>query len=446
MFNLRNPIPKQIKDKKQLSEFFEQFGVVPMFGSDKYTGHAFTTFLNDLCDASPSFNAILNDFQNYAFGSRFVFVEGAYSGLEEQKVVEKAKEKEISDYLYSIGISLPNLVKVNKAILLWLEKLGNAYVWVRRIEVSGMVKYKISILESTNCAYLNEKDKEASIILYTPVFDAFFMNKYPKSYKLLAASTIENGFTWTKTGKGVEETIVHITKNKPETLIYENPARIISLLYPLLIENRMLEATMKMAGSEIVSKLILAMEKPNEQNEYLTEQDEIMKKAQEKEKGKHLKKLYTVQGSEDDVVGIGTVEYEYGGKPPVAIPLNLARDTAYSEWSINKATDFIYSVFGWSKQLNGVDGTRAGIGSDILVNLFLTKNIGTIQPMQEFHENCLNDLLYNIFTRENKTEYLNYGVKFIDRISLLTQNLTAANATKTTPHNTRSADTQSSAT
>jgi hypothetical protein len=97
---------------------------------------------------------------------------------------------------------------------------------------------------------------------------------------------------------------------------------------------------------------------------------------------KTLRQISTTEGYEpSSIAGI-----EYLEEAPTHYQLGINRDTNWSKHQIETATTKIATILGWSPELLGSLQTQSGIGSDKIINLFITKNTSTIEPIQREYE------------------------------------------------------------
>ena len=143
-----------------------------------------------------------------------------------------------------------------------------------------------------------------------------------------------------------------------------------------------------------------------------------------------IRKVTTNEGGFGESKTLAGIEYPHGGRPPTAIPLAINRDVKYSDFQIDKASSYVYSIHGWDKQLNGFEPARSNIGGNIIIDLFITKNTGTILPLQNDWCEIWAEILVEI---AGQTEYQGqvYTLKFPNLIDELVEQLIASKHGKT---------------
>jgi hypothetical protein len=114
--------------------------------------------------------------------------------------------------------------------------------------------------------------------------------------------------------------------------------------------------------------------------------------------------------------GIAAMQYPFGGKKPEILTFDVNRDTEYARFTVEKATSSVYAAHGWAKELTGQATVKAGVGANMLYDLFLVKNVATIRPIQERFSAIFADVFDNIDAVIGRNP-LSMTIKYPDIIS-----------------------------
>ena len=143
-----------------------------------------------------------------------------------------------------------------------------------------------------------------------------------------------------------------------------------------------------------------------------------------------IRQLVTAEGEE--AKSLAGVEYPFGGKPPTLLKLDVFRDTKWEQSKIDQASSYIYQSWSWNKQLTGFTESKSNLGGNIIMDLFSTRNVSTIEPVQEFWENVWGKTLQEIGKVINPNQEM-YSIKFPSKVDSLLDRL--ASLKKGTPVN-----------
>jgi len=458
IFNINDPIPYSVKDTDEISSFIRKAGIVPPYGTDENSSFAFQNLVATLCKLSPTFGSVSGDLGWYTFGLNAQIVSGVRPGLAgEPQPLPMPVQIQYEDYLASLNIRLIRIMKTLRRIDYFLLTNGNAYLHLKRIQVNGLVRYEINAPHYNHCAYLLSRDaQEEFIVISKFLTDHARMQKY--GYTVLRATQTDEPLKWMKTGKGIEEAVLHIKAdggqtNASESDFYGRP-EILSCLDWLYCDFQAGSLSSKILSTEIISKKIIAFMEQDPNTSPNTDFDS--NQAQEidavgyigkpqkdffKENMLILKALTTNLGGHPSEVGasnaatsIAGIEVPFGSAPPTVIDLEMNRDTKDIEWRLETATTEICSSLRWAPELISFRPAKATLGGNLLYDIFTTKDTVTIQPRQQFYEDIINTRLQEILDREGQTKtYPNFGIKFPEVIQNLVKSLRKTGITIAVP-------------
>ena len=430
MINLRNPIPEIIKDEKAMFSLFRALDIIPYYGREEYTSHSFLNIIHILCNLNPSFNSSISQMSSFAFPKKIKVIEQQNPNLEVENdtVIDKNNSELFLKELLNLGVKSSEFSTIASQLHRDLKESGNAYLHVKRIELNGIVKYFIKPLAYKNCAYLGSQGQNR-VIINSNVWDLRYMKEFTPI--ILKASYSEN-WNFTETEKGTTETILHLFENRSQSDYYGSGIgeKYINQLYTDFLQN---DLFVKVAGTETVAKTILAFEKPDptlfDMSVDVPDPNDFTKTVKLdyfENAVKTLRSLTTNEGDRNEAKSVGVMEYEHGTQPPTRVDLAINRDVNYAKFLKENTDTDITAALGWDRQLTGAAQTSGGIGGNIMIDLFIVKNAVTIEPMQQWGESVLNDLLNQILERDlPKMKHL--GIKFSEPIRAVIERLNMKN-------------------
>lgn len=434
-FDFPNPIPATVKDTEDITAFFQQYGVIPYYGTLENTGQKMLDLLLTLCKMSPTFRATMRDLSYFSFGLNIDVQSKTFPGLLLDPIEVSENDKlQFAQYLSGINISPMDILKNARRIFYHLAICGNAWLRVKKVRSGGTTMYFFSVPHFMHTAYLLSYDRGEDFAIVSKFLgDLQLMQKYPPA--ILRVTKMGEALKWIKTDPGVEEALIHIAPGmQMDRSDYYAQPEIISVLTWLYVDFQMGNLSGKTAASEIVSKKLLAFQAPDPntlpQNNLLVknESEEIGASGDigKKQKGSMfqqnmmiLKELVTNLGSHPSKLygmksaSVAGIQYPYGGHPPVSIDIEMNRDTQYHNFQLEKAASFICGILGWAPELIGIRQAKATLGGNLLYDMFTIRDTATIQPTQVLFENLFNSVIGQIVEKEpGGTRWTGYGVKF----------------------------------
>jgi len=385
MFQIQNPIPRIVEDPKDLRETIAGLKLVPYLGTTSASSHSYLKLFYDLYALSPSFSSVVEDKSTFAFGGEIDIVDRIMPGVLKDRIpISEADRDVFITAIDDIGISPVDILEGTCDLFRNEEISGNCYLKVSGVFLGDRWKFSADVLDPLQVLYLADDSTSRTVV---HAFGELTRKGLTDSgYELLRV------FPYVKQSKSLIETVFHWKTQKKKW--YGLP-RGLSTLYWQFIEYSIANLNLKISQSEFTTAMILAFEgadpktrgpkKPDdEEGPYsrLQKTAQVLKKIMTNE-GNPNSPNYDPSRTTGEASSMAVVEYPQGGKPPEAIPIRINRDYGYYMAMLNKASDYIYSMNSWSKELSGMVQTGAGIGSNILMDLFQIKDEAVIRPLQD---------------------------------------------------------------
>jgi len=414
-FEFDSPIPQQIQDSSEVFEMYSKYKLIPVYGRNTYSSNKLVEVLDSLSTVSPSLRACINDLNHYSFGNALDVQKIGIAGLvaEPAEVSQKEKETFANTLKANINLTFPEIIRVSRELLDCDTRQGNMYLQITALTVGGRIKgVKLKSIDQKNILYI----ANSSTALVTEYFDPSWWAKNPP--EILPVSTLAETANWKKVGNDYT-TVLHIATNASGQNFYGRPS-ILSVMDSLLAEYRTLVLNSKIASTETIAKLLLFFEEmPTDRQRGLSAET---KQEQFSLRMAGIRELGTNEGKSPK--SIVALEYPNDTNQPLVTPVQVNRDVAYAEFTLNNAASVIYAVLGWSKELTGQIQVKTGIGANILYDLFVIKNVSTIIPIQERFESIWHWVISEIYTLAGiETPF--HGIKFQDNITVLVSKMTA---------------------
>lgn len=394
----RNPIPEALKDPRKITQLFKKYDIIPYFGDEQQTSHSLLSVIADLADLSPSHTACKRDLKAYAFGGRLDVQRYGIPGLslsDEESLVSDANLKiAFFKRLMELGLSPASILNITKNLFDLLKDGGNAYLHIKEIRVGSTVSLELTPWHFTQAGYLM---RTSPTDIDNIVLTAYWDEDYWKEVKplVLPVSSIGKPYNW-KESENYRETVLHLKIENTRTHIY-GKSDLLSVMNALYAEYKTLELNAKIAGTELTAKHLLAFEETDparigrvgKESKTSASTGIGTKKTDFKTRIQALRELVTADGPDEKATGLAGIQYPKGGQPPTLLNFNVNRDVEYAKWTADNAASVVFSVNGWAKELTGQVSIKAGVGANMLYDLFLVKNVSTIRPMQDFYANTV---------------------------------------------------------
>ena len=415
----RSQVPHQLRDPDAVQSLFKKYEILPYYGDEEFTSHSVLGVLADLTALSPSHTACKRDLKSYAFGGAVSAIKFGIPGTyvpPEEATLERSVEQSFFLRLVELGLPPIKLLDVTRKVFDSLKDCGNAYLLIKESRVGGSVRYDIQPWHFTQAAYLRKTDNGQRYIVLTKYWDESYWLKHKPI--VLPASLVGEPYNWQgRRGGGLRQTVLHIKVNDLESDWYGRPD-ILSAMEGIYAEVRTLELNARISGRELVAKHLIAFEEVDPARQEGAKKKAPGSSGQEfKLRIQALRELTTQEGADEQVTGIVGIQYPHGGKPPKLMDFNVNRDVEYARWTVDNATSMVFSVNGWAKELTGQVPIKAGIGANMLYDLFLVKNVSTVKPLQHYYSVSLWADIFTNMSEAFAAPLRNITLQFPDLIS-----------------------------
>jgi len=411
---LRNPIPKQVNDPKKLTQFFKKMGLVPYAGTNEKSSHNFLSYLCDLSELSPTHGACINDIRYYAFDGDLDIGKKSFQGLKiERDELEQPVKEQFAQALENVGITLADIRDITKQLFTALKVTGNAYLYYREVTVGGTKRVFLHVIHPKKTVFLDTDEMEEKVVVIAKDFNEKYFKENGdkvKTYPVFPAMDISRD--------GGKETVFHIKNMTDDNLVYGRPDSIASLLWQH-IEFSLSELTIKVGTTEIVAQKLIAFQRPSPDQHI---DDEALKEMAAK-RSAQIRKLLTNEGINPQ--SVSTIDYNHDAQPPTVIDIQVNRDIAYLEKTLNIASSYICAGHRWSGIITGKTNPSAGIGGNATIDQLKLRDEGVVRGHQRFFSNfwCMPFALIAEFS--NAISLSENTVLFPNTLTDLTESLNA---------------------
>lgn len=423
MFRLRNPIQEAERDPKKVAKFFEDLKLVPFAGRSQSTSHAYMKLLCDVSRLSPSAQACKRDISSFAFEGDIDIATRKVPGfVEDRQPVADAQKRMVADTLIEHGIDFMQVQSISVSGYENMADTGNNIIYAKIAQVNGVAKVFLETIHPLYCAYLWTTPDEPRTLIIVHDWDTKTWEEHPP--------TMVETENWTQKEPGVMHRVFHFKNDhaKDGCDWYGRPSDEANIVWKFS-EFSQGELTSKISATEFVTKTLLAFEaEAPEEDEDDTEET---KDKEWKQKVYTVKRLITNKGDHGEAESLAMMEYQHGTAPPESITLEVNRDTKYHKFTLSEAASKIYSGYGWYQELTGAMQTGAGIGSNILIDLFKVADQKVITKLQERKSHEWDIMLGSIWDQLEKPDMKQYSYVFPNNIEQLIEKLMPADQNKT---------------
>jgi len=185
LFDVKNPIPDEVRDAQEISQVWEKYKLVPFAGADKYTGHSLLYWYLMLARLSPTHGAAIEKLSKYTVGGRAIFVRSEnpdYDIGEEAQPLSRA-EKETYEKAITEFIDFQGGVRDFHRRLVWSYKAhGNAWVEMSVAETNGQRRVHLRTVRQANVMYLRTAPDEMRVAAISPIWTDEYLKKNPPRF------------------------------------------------------------------------------------------------------------------------------------------------------------------------------------------------------------------------------------------------------------------------
>lgn len=197
LFELEDPIPKEVRDTSELSEFLEKWKLVPYAGTDKYTGHSTLAWYLMLAKLSPTNGGVIDKLAKYTVGGRGMFKRSENPDYDIGEELQPLSRQEKVTYEQAITefIDFDGGVRNFHRLLVWGYKAtGNAWVEMSVVTRNGQTRIHLRYLRQTHVMYRRTAPDEMRMGVISPIWsDAYLRKNPPRVIPLYPNFTVEDG-------------------------------------------------------------------------------------------------------------------------------------------------------------------------------------------------------------------------------------------------------------
>lgn len=421
--SIPSPIPSSI-DTNDISQFFDELGLVPYFGTTTHTSQTVLNQFAQLYALSVTHRACIDSTCTYAFEGNIKLIQASLDGIEtpqENTDIPFSELQSIVNTVKELGFSFSEVSKLTKRLDTDLSIFGNAYLQMTISNVGSQYNVRFTFHPCQNVMYQFDAKqiKQGQVPERKVMISENFTREWVSLYKPQIIHTFPN---YSKLGSGVISTVFHIKNESDKSVWYGRPRSLASFndQYTQCFSSTSAAAKMK---HDFVASYIMFMEKELEDLDPIS----IAKRAA------NFRQIATIQGGEN-AKSLIMQQYPNGGKTPTIEKLDVSRDTDYYK-AVNEQTEInIVQSHGWDRALLGSTSASNGIGKDSAIISTLAKaDAATIKPRQERFSGLWYDIFKQIELITGK-QISQYQIQFPQRLSALIKEIKEANAN--TPVNT----------
>jgi hypothetical protein len=211
LFEIKNPIPEEVRDSEDVTKLFNKYKLVPFAGSNTGTGHALLYWYLMLAQLSPTNGACIEKLKKYVVGSRAKYVRAQDPEFDSGTETQPMTPAESATYGQAIAdvIEYKNGVrKFHQSVEASFLKTGNAFVELAIAEVNGKFRASIRYVPVTHAIYKATLPGEMKVLAVSPVWTDKYLTKNEPAMIPLAPNFVET--------KGVKRTMFHLKAGENE--------------------------------------------------------------------------------------------------------------------------------------------------------------------------------------------------------------------------------------
>lgn len=404
-FGVDNPLPKQIKDSKDVQKFFRQFPFVPYAGWDRVTAHSLLQKFIDYKDISVTTGAVIEKIKTYSFGAKIEFVKSFFDefDLGEEATEEISKETKLlfAQFISSNIVIESSYNELAENITECLQLTGSAYIEVIHTETAGQKLTRLKLHDVSECLYLATNEGEQKIIGISKRWSAGYLKRYPPVLIPVFDGT-ESSYKEFK--DGTRRTMIH--KKNGFYPWYGRPASH-SCIIDQYNEVQIRTFTSKQASTAFLGNTIIEVEESDKNNTFINN-------ARDKEAGfdstaDRFEHNFTNKGDNPSPLIITSRDYGAGGMTVHSIP--PMTDAKYLKSIMEVSKENICMAFDWSQALLKEDSI-SGFNSSMHKDLLEVKSATKILKVQNDASDPINMAIKEAVKFQEENELLGIALKF----------------------------------
>lgn len=409
LFELENPIPKEVTDTDKIDKLFSEFKLVPFASRDKKTGHALLYWYLMLAQLSPMNAACIEKIKRYVVGSK-VIVERSedpeFDTGEERRPVTTAESIRYRDTMNELVNFEAGIRKFHQNLQWSYEATGNAFVEVSYAVINDQFRFNLKYRKTTEVLYVATKPGELRQVAISPVWDYDYLKKNPplivpvSNYRAGAAGSV-----WSQSKDGVFRTVFHLKAGT--NTWYGRPESEGADLYKYREVQDSIYVIRQSAGN-FVGQLIIEVEDDDPGNNPAINDEEARRSGFDSF-ADQMEQNYTQKGEDPSSVII--TSRPMGAQKMFAFQIKPNTNENWYKVTGEMSEQRIMRAFGLTLRFMGFDAST-GFSSDT----FIADYVMNVQPVLQEKRNTLmgftNKILTTIWAVAGRMDMDEFSINF----------------------------------
>ena len=382
LYQVRNPIPDEVRDPTEIQNLFKKWNFVPFAGTATYSGQMLLVWYLMLAQLSPTHNACISKKLKYAVGGKGTFIQSTdpeWDTGEERKELSTPEKIAYRDTINEFIEFQDGVGKFHRRIGWSYEATGNAWVEMVYSETLGVGRVSLKAHRVTHCLYMNTKPGEMRIVAISPVWEDSYLNKHEPRYVPLYPQ-------FTRESDGTLRTMFHL-KNGDNSW-YGRPESQGADLY----KYREVQDSMylvKQAGVNFTGQLIIEVEDDDPDTNAALEDERAQKVGYEGFTDR-FEQNYTAKA--DDPQSVLVTARPYGSRPMFVFQVSPNTNEKWYEVTGNISEAKIMQAHGCTPRFMGKE-VAGGFSQDVFVSDYVMNMEPVIKELRNELTRFTNDQL-----------------------------------------------------
>lgn len=385
LFDIENPIPKEVEDADELKKVFREFQLVPYAGSTKESGHSLLVWYLALSKLSNTHGTCISKLGKYAFGGRAIFVaaeDNEYQIIgQEPKQISPTEGEAFYQELKRLVTFKGGVRPLHRAIGWSFKTTGNAFVELSMATAAGQSHYTVTYQKPTHVLYRNTEPGEMRAVGISPIWT----NEYLKRKGIRWVPIYPN---FVKEKDGTLRTMFHLKTGehswygRPDT-DFADMQKVQEAQHALYL--------IKQANANFVGQLIIEVEDGDP--EYEPALDDADSQARGFDNfADEFRANYTMVS--DDPQAAMITARPYGSRPMFVFQVKPNTNENWYKVTGEDAADRIMRAHGCTRRFLGFDVTTGLSGADA----FFTDHIVNMEPVITEYRGLITGFVNDILT------------------------------------------------
>lgn len=418
LFEIENPIPRELTDTSDLQKVFDEFKLVPFATKEKATGHALLYWYLMLAQLSPMNAACIEKIKKYVVGSK-PFIQRSedpeFDTGEEKQPATTAESIRYRDTLNEFVKYEGGIRKFHQNLMWSYDATGNAFVECSYSVVNGQTRFNLKYRKTTEVLYVATQPGEMRQVAISKVWTHNYLKKNPPVIVPLAPN-------WSKDKDGVFRTIFHLKAGQNDW--YGRPESEGADLYKYREVQDSIYVIRQSAGN-FVGQLIIEVEDDDPTNNPAIN-DEDAKRNGFDSFVDRMEENYTNKG--DDPSSVIITARPAGGRPMFVFQVKPNTNENWYKVTGEMSENRIMRAYGLTMRFMGFD-VSTGFSSDT----YIADYVMNVEPVLVEKRNTLmnfsNTILTTIWEILGRMDMNDFSLAFKSPIaSQIDQFKTATNA------------------